>query len=284
MFILTLIWGSSFILIKNGLIAFPADQAAAIRIIFALIFLLPLVPRSFKLTRKMDLKYIALVGLIGNLITAFLFSLAQTRIASSVSGMLNALTPVFTIIVAYVFFKMMITARQVFGILIGLIGAVGLSFVSSGGEIGEMNSFVWLIVIATICYAFSLNIIKSKLGGADSMAVATLAMLAIAPLCAVYLFLLTDFLQIISSNDKALFSLISLATLGTFSTAIGLALYARLIKISTPVFASSIAYLIPIVAVLWGIADGEILFAAHYAAMILIITGVMIANKTPTVK
>ncbi len=284
MFILTLIWGSSFILIKNGLIAFSADQAAAIRIICALIFLVPLVPRSFKLTRRIDLKYIALVGLIGNLITAFLFSLAQTRIASSVSGMLNALTPVFTIIVASLFFRMKITLAQVIGILIGLVGAVGLSFVSSGGQFGEMNSFVWLIVIATICYAFSLNIIKSKLGGADSMAVATLAMLAIAPLCAIYLFFFTDFLQKLLVNEKALFSLISLATLGIFSTAIGLALYARLIKISTPVFASSIAYLIPIVAVLWGLADGENLYAPHYVAMILILSGVMIANKTPTVK
>ena len=114
------------------------------------------------------------------------------------------------------------------------------------------------------------------------MAVATLAMLAIAPLCAIYLFFFTDFMMILNGNSMALYSLDALGILGIFSTAIGLALYARLIKISTPVFASSIAYLIPIVAVLWGIADGEKLFTPHYIAMMLILTGVMIANKTST--
>lgn len=242
--------------------------------------LIPLLPESLRNLKKGELKYIAASSLLGNLLPSLLFSFAQTKIASSVSGMLNALTPVFTIVIASAFFGYKVRVNQVAGLVIGLAGAIGLSFVSAGGSIGELNSYSWLIVAATICYAMNVNILKSKLAGVDSKSIAAVSMLINAPVCLVYIIIFSDFGSGLFSHAKAVMSTVSLAVLGIFATAVGLILYARLIKLSTPVFASSVAYLLPVVAVFWGLLDGESLYPLHYVAMLLIIAGVLIANKT----
>ncbi len=279
--ILTLIWGSSFILIKKGLDAFSPEQVASLRIVFAFAVLIPFLPASLKRLTRADFKYIAVSGIIGNLVTSLLFSVAQTKIESAVSGALNALTPVFTIIFASMFFKYQVKSNQVIGILLGLAGAMMLSFVSSGGSFGAMNSYAWLIVLATICYALNVNILKSKLANVDSKTITSVSMFTIVPVCIVYLLFSSDFIKNLTEHPKALNSTLSLAVLGIFSTAVGLVLYNRLIKLSSPVFASSVAYLLPIVAVLWGLWDGEQLFPLHYISMTLIIAGVLLANKSP---
>jgi drug/metabolite transporter (DMT)-like permease len=277
--ILTLIWGSSFILIKNGLKAFSAGEAAALRIVFAAIVLIPALLKSKGRISRGDLKYVVLAGIVGNLITALLFSLAQTKIDSAVSGILNSLTPAFTVIVASFVFGYRVKLNQVGGVLIGLAGAVALSFISSDGNLGEMNSYAWLIVIATVCYAFSLNIMKWKLAHVNSITIASLAFMSIAPVCLIYLLAFSDFISDIRNHEDAVTSVASMALLGTFSSAVGLILYARLIKLSSPVFASSVAYLMPLVALMWGIADGEKIHALQIAAMAVIISGVLLANK-----
>ncbi|MBX7042311.1 MAG: DMT family transporter [Ignavibacteria bacterium] len=277
--ILTLIWGSSFILIKNGLRAFSAGEAAALRIVFAALVLMPAIFISRRRISRGDLKYVLLSGIIGNLVTAFLFSLAQTKIDSAVSGILNSLTPAFTVIVASVVFGYKVRTYQIAGVLIGLAGAVALSFISSNGKVEEMNSFAWLIVAATICYALSLNIIKWKLAHVNSITIASYAFMSIAPVTLIYLLAFSDFLSDIRNHADAAASVASLALLGTFSSAVGLILYARLIKLSSPVFASSVAYLMPLVALMWGIADGEKIHALQLAAMLVIISGVLLANK-----
>jgi drug/metabolite transporter (DMT)-like permease len=278
--ILTLIWGSSFILIKKGLEAFPPVQAAAARIAFAFIVLIPFLPASLRNIKGKDFKFVVVSGMLGTLIPAILFSVAQTRIGSSISGMLNALTPVFAILIASLFFGFEARMNQIAGVLIGLTGAIGLSFISSGGTLGTMNEFAWLIVLATVFYAMNVNVMKSKLAGVDSRSIATIAMTVTAPFCIMYLFFFSDFTKNAAEDPRALSSLASLALLGFFSTAIGLILYARLIKLSTPVFASSVAYLLPIVAVFWGLLDGETLYPLHFLAMLLIIAGVLTANKS----
>lgn len=278
--ILGLIWGSSFILIKNGLRAFPPDQAAALRLIIAFAVLIPLLPWSFKKVEKSRIKYIVFSGIVGNLITAFLFSTAQTQIQSSVSGILNSLTPAFTLIVSFSFFGFKVRPNHITGVVVALAGAAILAVISDGGALGEFNSYIWLIVIATVCYAFSLNVIKSFLGTTDARAIGSLGMLSAAPFCLIYLALTIDIPSILRNQNGELFSLASLAALGILSTALGVVLYARLISISTSLFASSVAYLIPVVAVMWGVIDGEKLYPLHFLSMTLIIAGIMIANKT----
>ncbi len=278
--LLTIIWGSSFILIKNGLKAFSPGEAASLRIIFAFVVLIPVVIKNFGSVGSAEMKYIVFSGVVGNLITAYLFSLAQTKIDSSVSGMLNGLTPVFAVIIASLFFGYRFKWYQIMGVAIGLLGAAMLSLASGSPEESGLNLYALLIVIATVGYAFNVNIIKAKLSKVSPAVIVAYAMLVIVPFCVVYLFVFTDFTGKLMAHPQAAGSLMSLAALGALSTALALVLYNRVIKKSTPLFASSVAYLIPIVAVLWGLADGEHLNMLHYAGMGMILGGVILTNKT----
>lgn len=279
LFILSLIWGSSYILIKKGLVAFSPVQVGTIRIVFAFFFMLPFAIRHFKLIPKEKFKLLFFTGMVGNLIPAILFALAQTRLESSLTGILNALTPIFVLLIAVFIFKYKIIFLQILGMIIGFIGTIGLSFVSSGGGIGQMNVYVWLIVLATLCYAASLNFIKAYLSGFNSIVITAMSMLSIGPLALIIL-LTTNFWDIIKYNPDAFESLGYLAILGIVGTAIGLILYTRLIQMTTPVFASSVTYLIPIVAIFWGLLDHEILYPLHYAGMLLILLGIYFVNKS----
>ena len=277
--LLTVIWGTSFILIKNGLKAFSPGEAASLRIIFAFAVLTPVVIRDFGKFRPGEFRYIVFSGVVGNLVTSYLFSLAQTRIDSSVSGMLNGLTPVFAVIIASLFFGYRFRFIQIAGVAISLAGAIVLSVASEGADGSRLNYYALLIVVATVCYALNLNIIKAKLSNVSSPVIVAFAMFTIVPFCIVYLFAFSDFIGKMSAHPQAVSSLLSLAALGAFSTALALVLYNRLIKQSNPLFASSVAYLIPVVAVLWGLADGEKLNWLHYSGMGLILAGVILANK-----
>jgi len=277
--ILSLIWGSSFILIKKGLEVFSPVQVGTLRMSFAFLFMLPFVFRNFKNIPKEKWKYIIFTGIVGNLIPAILFSVAQTNIESSLSGVLNALSPLFTLLIAILLFKYKIKFWQTFGLLIGFIGSIGLSFVNTKGEVGSMNVYVLLIVIATMCYGISLNVIKEYLNEVSSIIITALALFSIGPLSLIILFS-TDVFQKLGDYPGAFQSLGFIAILGIFGTAIGLILYTRLVQMTTAVFASSVTYLIPIVAILWGLLDNEKLYPPHYAGMFLILLGIYIVNRT----
>lgn len=277
--ILSLIWGSSFILIKRGLEVFSPTQVGTIRISFAFLFMLPLAIRHIKKIPREKWKIVFFTGLVGNLIPAILFALAETKLESSLTGILNALSPLFTLIIAIYIFKYEIKFGQILGLGLGFIGTIGLSFVNDSGRFGNMNIYVWLIVIATICYAISLNFIKAYLDGISSIIITALAMLSIGPLSLIYLFS-TDFFKKLMFISGAFESLGYLAILGVFGTAIGLILYTRLIQMTTAIFASSVTYLIPIVAIFWGLFDNESLYPLHYAGMFLVLFGIYIVNKT----
>jgi len=277
--ILSLIWGSSFILIKKGLEVFSPVQVGTIRMSLAFLFMLPFALRHLKNIQKEKWKYIIFTGIVGNLIPAILFSFAQTNIESSLSGILNALSPLFTLLIAVLLFKYKIKFWQTFGLLIGFIGSIGLSFINTKGGVGTMNVYVLLIVIATICYGLSLNVIKEYLNEISSIIITALALFSIGPLSLLILFS-TDFFQKLSESPGAFQSLGFIAILGIFGTAISLVLYTRLVQMTTAVFASSVTYMIPIVAILWGLFDNEKLYPLHYAGMFLILLGIYIVNRT----
>ena len=279
---LSMIWGSSFILIKRGLTAFTPLQVGTLRISFAFLFTFPFAIKHLRKVPKGKWKFLFFTGLFSNFLPAVLFALAQTRLSSSVTGILNALSPLFTLIIAVMIFNMKISKAQFYGLIIGFTGTIGLSFVNSGGGFGNLNAYVWLIVLATICYAVSLNFIKIYLSGLSSVVITSLALLTAGPPALVILFL-TDFKDRLI-NTPGIFEYVGyIAILGILGTAIALLFYTKLIHMTNAIFASSVTYLVPVVAILWGLFDGESIYPLHLAGLALIFTGIYLSNKSVSI-
>ncbi|MBK6538609.1 MAG: DMT family transporter [Ignavibacteria bacterium] len=277
--ILSVIWGSSFILIKRGLVYFTPLQVGTLRITFAFLVMLPFALKRIKKVSGDKWKFFAFTGLISNLVPAVLFALAQTKLESSLTGILNALSPLFTLIFAVLMFKFKPNSFQIGGFVLGMAGTVGLSLVNSSGGFGNMNVYVWLIVLATICYALSLNFIKYFLSDVNSLTITSLSLLIAGPFSIIIL-LSTDFLGRLNFSSEIVFAIFCIAVLGILGTAIALVLYTKLIHMNSPLFASSVTYLVPVVAIMWGVWDGEVLFPLHFAGMVLILLGIYFINKS----
>lgn len=274
--VLAFIWGSSFILMKMGLKSFSSDQAASIRIVLASLVLLPISIQKLYLLKKKDLPSLLIAGFIGSLFPAFLFMKAETRIDSSLAGMLNSLTPVFTLIVGLLFHKTAFRWRQIAGLGLGLAGATGLILAGEGFHLGPVNSYALYIVLATCFYAISINQIKSRLSHLTGVEVTSLSFLFIGPVALVYL-LTTNFDPVISSPGWPL-HLLALATLGILGTALAMLMMNSLIRHSSAVAASSVTYIIPVFAILWGVLDNETINLLHLACMSLVLLGVYLIN------
>lgn len=276
---LALIWGSSFILMKNGLRVYSAAQVATMRMFFSFIFLLPLTISNFK---KVPLKYlgiITLVGLLGNGMPAVLFANAQTKLSSSTAGVLNSLTPLFTLIVAVTFFKQHFSSTKITGIVIGMIGAIVLIMFKGNGSVETNYQYGSYIFLATLCYAWSVNLIKNYLHELPAIAISSMALLIIGPVYGYYLFAHTDFVFKTMHDAGAHHALVYILLLALFGTAISLVLFNKLVQITTPVYAASVTYLIPIVALFWGFLDGEPISFIQILGLLGILIGVYLANK-----
>jgi drug/metabolite transporter (DMT)-like permease len=277
--ILTFIWGSSYILMKIGLKAYPPDELGAARITIAFIALLPLALKNFRSIPKQKLGYVFIVGFIGNLIPAYLFALAQTNLESSLAGIINALTPVFTVIVAYFYLKNKITLIQLAGLVLGILGCTGISLVNGqDGGFGTINIYAWLVVLATILYAVAVNIIKLHFQNVGTIALSSLSIFFIGPFALIYL-LNTDFIQRSMNFSQSGKSLIAIVTLAVIGTAFAIILYNKVIQVKGPVFASTVTFMMPLVSILWGLLDGEKLFLLHYAGLALTFAGVYLTNR-----
>lgn len=277
-FILSIIWGSSFILIKKGLEAYSPVQVGSLRIFFAFIVLLPVALKHFKSVPLKEKKIIFIIGLLGNLVPAYLFSQAETRLSSSLAGILNGLTPIFTMLISILAFKNKLKVWQIIGVLIALIGSVGISFINSDGALGELNFYVFYIIFATFLYGICTNLTKSYLSNVKPIAIASLALLFVSPL-SLGLILFSGTYEVFITNEYAISSTFYIFLLGCFGTAIALIFYNRLIHLTSAVFASSVTYLMPIVAVVWGIIVGESFSFLHLIGMFFIIFGVYKVNK-----
>jgi drug/metabolite transporter (DMT)-like permease len=160
--ILAVIWGSSFILMKRALLVYTPVQVGAFRILTAFLFLLPFIVGHFKKIDRKNWKYFLASGFLGNGIPSILFPWSETRISSALAGMINSLTPIFTLIVGVLIFKMVVSRNKVIGLGIGLAGAIIL-IVGNGNFFGDANLHALIVVVAAICYAFSINILNYKL-------------------------------------------------------------------------------------------------------------------------
>jgi drug/metabolite transporter (DMT)-like permease len=280
--LLALVWGSSFILIKKALLVFSPGEVGAFRIVSAGLVLLPLSIPQLKLLNKRQLVYLLIVGFVGSFIPAFLFAKAQTNLSSSLAGVINALTPLMVGLIGALLFNAKISKRNAIGLVIALLGVFLL--VAAGGS-GEENIFTGfnfyglLVVLASICYGFNVNIIKFKIKEIKPTVITAISLMMVLPLGAIYLLTFTQFSFKLLHADGALRAVAYVAALGTIGTAAALVLFNSLVKLVTPVFASSVTYLIPLVAIFWGVLDGEALFVLHYLGIFAVILGVWIGNR-----
>ncbi len=276
---LALIWGSSFILMKNALKVYSASQVATMRMFFSFLFLLPLTIRNFQKVPSKFLLMITLVGLLGNGLPAILFANAQTKLSSSTAGVLNSLTPLFTLIIAVAFFKQHFSSTKITGIVIGMIGAIVLIVFKANGSIETNYQYGSYIFLATLCYAWSVNLIKNYLHELPAIAISSMALVFIGPAYGYYLFAHTDFIYTTMHDAGAGQALGFILLLALFGTAISLVLFNKLVQITTPVYAASVTYLIPIVALFWGFIDGEPISYIQLIGLVGILVGVYLANK-----
>jgi drug/metabolite transporter (DMT)-like permease len=276
---LAFVWGSSFILIKVGLKSFSSMQAAGIRMFLASLALLPISIRNLKHLQKKDLGSLLIVGFVGSFIPAFLFAEAQTRIASALAGMLNSLTPVFTLIIGLIVFNIKFKGHQIIGIGLGLVGALGLIMAGEDSAIGRFNAYGLLVVLATTMYATNINVVKAKLGHLNGVQVTSLSFMFLSPVALAYL-LMTDFSPALKNPQWPL-HLSALAGLGIIGTGAAMLLMNSLIRHVSTIFASSVTYIIPIFAIMWGIFDGENITLHHIGNMMIVLVGVYLIGRKP---
>lgn len=277
---LVLVWGSSFILMKKGLESFDSSEVAAVRMTSAFLFMLPFGIRHFKNIPADRWKYITISGFIGYFIPAFLFTKAQTHIESSISGILNSATPLFTLIVGLSFFKFRTKWYNVAGVFIGLAGAIGLLYFSSKGNIYIDFEYGSLILLATLLYAININNIKTNLRNINPTSISVFMFLIVGPFAIIYLLFFTRFLTHFTLSTKTTENLSYILILGVVGSAIATIVYNHLIKKTNVLFAASVTYLMPVIAIMWGLLDGEVFKLIYISFIILILSGVFLVNYT----
>lgn len=283
LFILSLTWGSSFILIKKALIGLTPMEIGALRIIFAGIILFFIGFKKFKYIDKKYWKPLFIVAIFGTFFPVFLFSYAITEIDSSIAAVLNSLTPLITMALGVLFFNFSFAKKQVLGIFIGLFGTLILLYHSALENPTKNHFYALLIFIAATGYAFSVNYIKRKFKDLDAVSITSATFTMLIPFAFAVLCFSDFFAKDLTEkvNYTALGYVLILAAIGT---SMAMLLFNKLIQISSPLFSTSVSYLITLVAVTWGVLDGEKVTLVQGIAAALIIWGVIIAQKKATHK
>ena len=277
--ILSLIWGSSFILIKKGLVGLSPIQVGAIRIIFTSIFLFIAGFNRIKAITRRQWLWIVLTGFLGTFFPSFLFAFAETEIDSAVASVLNSLVPLNTILIGFMVFGMKFTKRQVLGVLVGLLGTVALILSGASIHPDQNYGFVIFIILATLMYAANVNILKQHLQHMDALTI-TVGNFAAIVMPAIVILICSGFFDLTYLQQPELKeAVVYLLILSLFGTALAKVIFNKLIQLSSPVFASSVTYLMPVVAVFWGVLDGEQFGLMQVATAIIILVGVYLAHK-----
>ena len=280
---LSLIWGSSFILIKKALVGLEASQLGSLRIIFSSIFIFLIAWRNIFTIKKIEWKWITISAFLGSFFPAFLFAFAEKEIDSSVASIINSIVPLNTLILGMIIFKIESTKRQIIGVLIGFFGTYLL--ISSGLKLNPNQNYNYagLVILCSFLYALNVNIIKKYLQHLSALTITVGHFTAII-LPAVLVFLFSDFEFSSLEKDEVKTSIFYVFILALFGTALAKIIFNKLIKISSPVFASSVTYSMLIVSIFWGIVDGEKFSIYQLIATIIIVFGVILTNKKAKIK
>lgn len=276
---LGLTWGSSFILIKKGLEVYAPTQVACLRLAISAITFLPFLLARWSKVDWMKWKPLLVVGLCGSLIPAFMFSIAQTQISSSVAGILNSLTPLFTLVLGVLIFGNSGNWRKYAAVFIGLLGASMLILMGKNAGIGGNMWYGLLVVVAAMCYGLSSNTVGTHLKDMRSMTISSVAFTMVGFPALFYLLSGTDFLFVLENKPGAWTALGYIAILAIFGTVIATVFFFMLVQWTSALFSSMVTYLIPIVALIWGVLDGEVISIYHFLGMGLILSGIYLSKQ-----
>ncbi|WP_148270297.1 DMT family transporter [Haliscomenobacter hydrossis] len=278
--ILSLVWGTSFILIKKSLEFFTPVQVACLRMSLSALAFVPVLLYNRKRMDWSRLPLLIVLGLCSSALPAILFSTAQQKISSATAGVLNSLTPLFTMIIGVVMFNVKVKWLQVLGILLGLAGAACLILLGKGGIANSPVGYALLIVLATLCYATGTNIIASKFRDMDSLLVSAGSFGTVGVPMGIYLLLGTDFIPRLAALPNPWLAMGYVATLSWVGTVLATIIFFKVIQQTSAIFGATVAYLMPIIAILWGVLDGEKIGFLHVACMAIILLGVSLSRKS----
>ena len=275
--ILSLIWGSSFILMKEGMTQLTPYQVASIRILSAGLVLVPFARKALLTVPKNKLFLVILSGLLGSFFPAYLFCIAETKIDSSLAGILNSLTPLFTIIVGVSFFQLRVGTQKIIGVLIGFIGLCLL--VAPTGNISmEHFSYTLLVLLATVFYGVNVNMVGRHMQGVGSLNIASLAFVFLVIPCIIILYF-TGYFALPLGHKEFLVATLASFVLGVMGTAVASILFYMLVKRAGTLFASMVTYGIPFIAVMWGVWGGEPVTMRQIGCLGIILVGVYLVNR-----
>jgi len=276
--ILSVIWGSSYILIKKGLTGLTPVQLGSLRVIITTLLIAPIGYNKIKHIPKNKMKWVAISAFVGSFFPAYLFAFAETEISSSVTAVMVSLTPLFTLLISVIIFGEELLKKQVVGVIIGFLGIIVLinnELLSSSFNI----LYVMFIVLAAFCYAVNANLLKYKLPNIPALGIVFMSFLFMFIPAFIVLFF-SDFpFSDFTSNPLILESIVYIVILALFGTAVAKVMYIKLLAISTPVFSVSTTYLMPVVAIFWGLLDGEEFKLTQFIGTSIILIGVYLVTK-----
>ena len=277
---LSLIWGSSFILIKKALIGLTPTQLGSLRIIFSSIIIFAFAFNTLKIISKKEWKWIIISAFLGSFFPAFLFAFAETEIDSSIASVLNSLVPLNTVIIGAIVFKIASSKKQIIGVIIGFIGTYLL--IDRGMHLNPDQNYLYagLVILCSFLYGFNVNIIKKYLNDVPAVTIAA-GHFSVIFIPAIIIFLLSDFKSDQIYDPDTIKSIGYVLILSTFGTALAKVIFNKLVQMSTAVFASSVTYSLLIVSLFWGILDGELFSFNQLMATILIVLGVLLSSRNP---
>ena len=276
--ILSVIWGSSYILIKKGLTGLTPVQLGSLRVIITTLLIAPIGYNKIKHIPKNKMKWVAISAFVGSFFPAYLFAFAETEISSSVTAVMVSLTPLFTLLISVIIFGEELLKKQVIGVIIGFLGIVVLinnELLSSSFNI----LYVMFIVLAAFCYAVNANLLKYKLPNIPALGIVFMSFLFMFIPAFIVLFFSGFPFSDFTSNPLILESIVYIVILALFGTAVAKVMYIKLLAISTPVFSVSTTYLMPVVAIFWGLLDGEEFKLTQFIGTSIILLGVYLVTK-----
>ncbi len=280
--LLSIIWGSSFIMMKEGLLNLSAFQVASLRIVFSGIVLLPSAIKHFKNIPKNKLFVVFMSGVLGSLLPAYLFCVAELGIDGALAGTLNSLTPIFVIITGALFFSTKTSSNKILGIAIAFAGSILLLLAKNNMHSNQDLAYVSYVVLATICYGLNVNMVYKHLKDIGSLQIAAVA-LSLNAIPALIVLYFTGYFSLPLTETNILYSTGHAALLGILATAFASIIFYKLVKSAGAVFASMVTYGIPIIANFWGLISGEEVGWKQFGCLMLILTGVYLANRKPSV-
>ncbi len=276
--LLSIIWGSSFILMKIGMQHLTAYQVAAIRILSAGLVMLPFTVKGWRRVPKNKIAIVIVAGLLGNFFPAFLYCMAEIKIDSALASILNALTPLCAILMGIAFFKLKITRQKILGVVIGFMGLVLLPFAAEDNISFVNLSYASLVLVATICYGTNVHVVSRFLKEMSSIDIASVALSFFIPIC-ICILAFSGFFSLPLTQKAISFSILAAFILGALGTALASVWFYMLVKSAGSIFASLVTYGIPFIAVLWGMIFGETITVMEIGCLFIILAGVYLVNK-----